>query len=91
MKHRHALLFSLALSTLNGCATRGAPSFALFGAFFPAWIICAIIGIVAAIAARAVLVATGLSDVLPFQLLVCTAIGTCVALLSWWIAFGSAS
>jgi hypothetical protein len=78
-------LCSLALS---GCAQRGAPSLALFGAYFPAWMFCAIVGIVAAVGARIVFVASGLSDVLPFQLFVCVAIGACLALLAWlsWFA-----
>lgn len=63
MSQRHALYLSKALSTLNGCATRGAPSFALFGAFFRAWMLCAGFGIIAAIAARAIFIFSGLANV----------------------------
>jgi hypothetical protein len=73
--------------TLSGCAQRGAPSFALFGAYFPAWMLCAFLGIFASIGARAVFVATGLSTALPFQLFVCMAIGVCFALLVWFFWF----
>jgi hypothetical protein len=38
--------------------------------------------------ARAVFVASGLSDVLPYQLSVCTAVGLIVALFCWLIGFG---
>jgi YtcA family len=64
---------ALALTALafSGYAVQGAPSFALFGAYFPAWMFCAALGILAAILARAVFVATGLAHVLPFQLCVC--------------------
>jgi YtcA family len=77
-----------ALLLLSGCADAGAPSFALFGAFFPAWMFCAAIGIVGAGLARAVFVGTGLAAVLPYQLLVCTAVGTIAAIAAWLLAFG---
>jgi hypothetical protein len=82
-----ALLFS-ASTCLSGCSGAGAPSFDMFGAFFPAWMICALIGIAGAIAIRAVFVGTGLSGVLPYQLFVCTAIGIIAAILAWLLAFG---
>lgn len=68
---------------------RGAPSFTLFGAFFPAWMFCAAIGILAAIGARAVFVHSGLSAILPYQLALCTAIGLIVGTLAWLVWFGS--
>ena len=77
-----------ALLLLSGCADAGAPSFALFGAFFPGWMFCGVIGIVGAAVARAVFVATGLAAVLPHQLLVCTAVGTIMAIAAWYLAFG---
>ncbi len=65
----------------------GAPSFELFGAFFPAWMLCATIGIAGAIAARVLFVKTGLAEVFPYQLSVCTAIGSTLAVLVWLRAF----
>jgi hypothetical protein len=70
---------------LSSC---GAPSYTLFGAFFPAWMLCAAIGIAAAIGARAVFVGTGWSAILPFQLFVCTSIGVILGLLVWLLWFG---
>jgi hypothetical protein len=66
----------------------GAPSYMLFGAFFPAWMLCALIGILAAVAARAVMVSSGLARILPFQLFVCASIGLIVALILWLVWFG---
>lgn len=66
----------------------GAPSYTLFGAFFPAWLFCAVIGIFGAIGARAAMVRSGLAKVLPYQLFVCASIGLIVALLVWLIWFG---
>ncbi len=72
----------------SGCSVRGAPSYTLFGAFFPAWMFCAAIGIISAIGARITFVATGLGNILPFQLFVCVSIGLCIALLVWLLLFG---
>ena len=60
----------------------------LFGAFFPAWMVCAVIGILGAVAARAIMVSSGLARVVPFQLFVCASIGLIVALLLWLLWFG---
>ena len=73
---------------LGGCAAQGAPSFILFGAYFPAWMLCAVIGIAGALAARIGMVTTGLSDTLPFQLFVCTSIGLIAAISAWLLWFG---
>jgi YtcA family len=81
------VLLSAAAFTLGGCST-GAPSFVLFGAFFPAWLLCGTLGIVGAGVARAAFVASGLSNTLPYQLFVCAAVGVIVALFIWLIGFG---
>jgi hypothetical protein len=73
---------------VSGWSAAGAPSFELFGAFFPAWLFCGVIGLVGAAAARGVFVASGLSDIVPYQLFVCTAIGIVAACLAWQLAFG---
>jgi YtcA family len=95
MSRRHIIppratlaLLSLECMTLIGCSAGSAPSFDLFGAFFPAWLFCGLIGIAGAVAGRAVFVGTGLSNVVPFQLFVCTAIGVIVAILVWLFWFG---
>jgi hypothetical protein len=73
---------------LGGCSAAGAPSFDLFGAFFPAWLLCGVIGVAAAIIARAAFVGTGLANTLPYQLAVCAAIGVIAAVLAWLVGFG---
>jgi len=84
-----ALLVAFAAAAISGCAQRGAPSFTLFGAFFPAWMLLGGIGILAAIATRAALVAAGLAEVLPLQLLVCVSAGLTVAILVWLLWFAT--
>lgn len=77
----------LLTSTLEGCASLGAPSFEFFGAFFPAWMLCALAGIAGAGIARAVLVSARLLGLVPWLLAVCTAIGTLVAISIWFLLF----
>src|SRR5262252_5147707 len=60
----------------TGCG--GAPSVTIAGAYFPAWLLCAVI---------AVLVATRLAVYIPYQLAVCCSAGAIVALIVWhfWV------
>jgi hypothetical protein len=81
------LLFTSAL--VSRCLAAGAPSFELFGAFFPAWLFCGVIGLAGGAAARGVFVAASLSELIPYQLFVCTAIGVVAACLAWQLAFAS--
>jgi hypothetical protein len=68
---------------LGGCTFRGAPSYALFGAYFPLWLLSGVIGMAGALVAHRLFVATGWVRVIPYQLSVCTAIGFAVAALIW--------
>ena len=82
------LLTVVASATLAGCTGHGAPSYVLFGAYFPGWMFCAVAGIIGAIAARGVFVAVGLDGILPFQLFVCASVGLLVATSTWLVWFG---
>ena len=86
-RRAEVLLLGVIAIALSGCAQRGAPSFVLFGAYFPAWMLVAGIGILAATAARALSVATGIADALPFPLALCTSVGVIAAVLVWLIWF----
>jgi hypothetical protein len=65
----------------------GAPSFELFGAFFPAWMLCALIGVIGAAGTRVILTNPTFMDMIPFKLAACTAVGVIVGLLVWTILF----
>lgn len=78
---RFAVLFA---STFLVCGC-GAPSLIIAGAYFPAWLVCAILAVVVAAVVRAVMVATRLSQLIPYQLAVCTSIGAIAALIVWFI------
>lgn len=72
---------------LPGCSTAQAPSFELFGAYFPAWMLCALIGIVGAASLGVVLRTEHFSAVVPYPLAVCTAVGVIVGLVVWGVLF----
>jgi hypothetical protein len=81
-------LAALPMLSLCGCSETGAPSLDIFGAFFPAWLLCAVLGIFVALGVRIFFAARNLTDVLPFQLPLCTSLGAIFALLIWLICFG---
>ena len=80
------ILAALALLMLGvgGCA----PSLPLFGAYFPSWLLCAVIGISGALAIRVVLVRVGIDDGLPLRLLVYVNLASAIACSVALLAFG---
>ena len=82
------LVLAVAALGLQGCAGHASPSWTLFGAYFPGWLLCGLLGVLGALAARLGFVASGLATVIPFQLWVCTAAGIIVASLCWLVWLG---
>ena len=78
----------LVVPGLDGCALRGAPSFSIFGAFFPAWLLCAAIGIFASILLRTALIAADFEEGVPLKLLVYTGFAVGTTLWLWLALFG---
>jgi hypothetical protein len=70
----------------TGCG--GAPSVTIAGAYFPAWLLCAIIAVLVATFIRALMVATRLANQIPYQLAVCCSTGVIVALILWHLWVG---
>lgn len=62
---------------LAGCVSAGAPAIPLFGAYFPSWLLCAMVGILGAVILRLLFVRAGIDDALPIRLpvYVCIAAG----------------
>lgn len=58
------------LSVLTGCSQGRAPSFLIFGSYFPAWLIGLALSIPLTVVIRALLIRSGLDDALPVRLLV---------------------
>ena len=73
---------------LGGCRLEGAPSYSLFGAFFPAWLLCSLLGLVATFLFRGVVIATGIEEAMPFKLLVYMAFAAGFAVWLWLSLFG---
>ena len=68
----------------SGCSR--APSISIIGSFFPIWMICIAVGVVAAFIGRAVLVRCGLEgDVGPLWLFYLSTVTLCACVL--WEAF----
>jgi YtcA family len=66
----------------------GAPWFSFFGAYFPAWTLCGLIGVIGAVVARAVFVALGLDAVVTLRLLTYGSLGVILGIGSWQLWFG---
>jgi hypothetical protein len=71
---------------LGGCDS-GAPSLTLVGSYFPAWILCSLIGVAAGLAARVVLSATRLAETAAYPLVVCIAIGVIAGVTAWLVFY----
>jgi hypothetical protein len=62
------------------------PQINVIGSFFPAWMLCAAIGIVAALLGRRLLVRTGLDPYVGPPALIYSSLGIFV-MLALWVAF----
>ena len=79
-------LFGCSVLFLTGCSS--APSRNILGSYFPSWMICALIGLVATVAIRALLAKTGIDAALPMPIVVYLAMATAFSLAVWliWLA-----
>jgi YtcA family len=73
---------------LGGCVLDGAPSYSLFGAFFPASLLCVVIGLIGSLILRVVFVASGFENSTPFKLLIYVAFAASMATWIWLALFG---
>jgi hypothetical protein len=80
--------FLLALVSCGLGACDGAPSRNILGSYFPSWMVCALVGIAAAVIGRSILKATGLLAEVPAPLAVLLAIACAVTFSLWllWLA-----
>ncbi len=65
-----------------------APTMDLFGSYFPAWMLCAAIGIVAAVILRQILAVAGINDYVVAPLLTYAGLAVSATLLAWLLWFG---
>ena len=71
---------------VSGCSS--SPTLNLLGSYFPAWMLCAALGIVAAIIIRQALAVTGISDYVVAPLLTYAGLAVSATLLAWLFWFG---
>ena len=72
--------------SLSACST--APAQDILGSFFPAWMLCAALGIAAAIVLRLALGAVGLAAFVPLPALTFIVLAIAMTLLIWLLRFG---
>lgn len=72
---------------LTGC--QGAPSINLLGSFFPAWMLCAGLGVAVSLALRQVFIKTEIEQHLPPRILVYVCLWGLITLLTWLLFFRS--
>ena len=65
-----------------------APTMDLLGSYFPAWMLCAAIGVVAAVIIRQILAVAGINDYVVAPLLTYAALAVSATLLAWLLWFG---
>ena len=73
---------------VGGCAKRAAPTYVVVGAYFPAWMVCCLVGIAAAILLRLIFLATGIDTLLSFRLFTYGALGVLAGLTVWSTCYG---
>jgi hypothetical protein len=80
---------AIALAAIPAGCGRGpiAPSFSVFGSYFPAWIVCTLAGLVVTLVVRAIFVKTGLDEHLPVRMLVYVALTLLTAIALWAVFF----
>jgi hypothetical protein len=85
-KPRVVTLIVFSVLFLTGCSS--APSRNILGSYFPSWMICALIGMVATVALRALLAKTGVDAALPMPIVVYLAFATAFSLAIWLLWLG---
>ena len=71
---------------IAGC--NHSPTLDLLGSYFPAWMLCAVIGIVTSVVIRQILAVAGINEYVVAPLLTYVALALFVTLLVWLLWFG---
>lgn len=71
---------------LSGC--NGSPAQNLFGSFFPAWMLCAVVGVISAISFHQILSVLGISQYIIAPPLTYLSVAVFTTLLVWLLWFG---
>jgi hypothetical protein len=71
---------------IGGCSY--SPTLDLLGSYFPAWMLCALVGIIAAIIIRQILAVAGINEYVVAPLLTYAALAVSGTLIAWLLWFG---
>lgn len=66
----------------------GAPALPFFGAYFPSWLLCAVLGILGAVCVRLAFIRLGIDDALPARLPVYVCVAAAIGFLVSILSFG---
>jgi len=69
-----------------GCSS--APTMDLLGSYFPGWMLCALLGVFAAVIIRQILAVAGINDYVVAPLLTYAGLAVAATLLAWLFWFG---
>ena len=87
-RRRKSLVLGRVAIALPVAACNYAPTMDLFGSYFPAWMLCAVLGIVASVIIRQILAVTGINDYVVAPLLTYAGLAVSATLLAWLLWFG---
>lgn len=77
-----------ALSLIATPVLAAAPSVGMFGSFFPSWLICLFVGIIATVILRTIFIVVGLDDILQWRVPVYMAMALGLTFLLSYLFFG---
>lgn len=86
----HAIALCTALIPVSG-AYAASPVFPIFGSYFPAWLVCAVLGVIVTVVVRRILVATGVNAHLPLAPVVYLSLAVASSIGIWlmWTGGGA--
>ena len=87
-RDRPPLAFWRIAIALPVAACNYAPTMDLFGSYFPAWMLCAAVGIVVAVIIRQILAGAGINNYVVAPLLTYAGLAVSATLLAWLLWFG---
>jgi len=71
----------------SGCSLNHAPSIAIAGSYFPAWMLCSVVALIATVLIRVVLVRVGLDDRMPWRVAAYSALALALTFALLLLAF----
>jgi hypothetical protein len=85
MRKDFSSLLFITLVLLSGCGN--APSFDILGSYFPAWLLCILIGIVVCSVAGLYLSESGRGDLIRWNIFTYPALAASIAFTLWLVMF----